>query len=285
MVAGTKNTTTSIVGTTAAYASVNAFDIWQGRFLTDAGNEYDLREAVLGGTTADDLGLGASAIGSTITIDGLPFQVVGILQTKGSSGPTSQDDQVLIPLTTAQHHFVSGTSVRSISLSVATADQIDAVKASITTTLDERHGIGASGTPDFSITDQSQLLSTVDSVSGLLTVLLGGIASISLIVGGIGIMNIMLVSVRERTREIGIRKAIGARSRDILAQFLVEALRHLAAGRPHRHRRGRDRLGGHRPDRRLGLRLQSLDRRGGGRLQPGRRRRLRRLAGPPGGSS
>ena len=114
--------------------------------------------------------------------------------------------------------------MRSISLSVATADQIDAVKASITTTLDERHGISASGTPDFSITDQSQLLSTVSSVSGLLTVLLGGIASISLIVGGIGIMNIMLVSVRERTREIGIRKAIGARSRDILAQFLVEAL-------------------------------------------------------------
>jgi putative ABC transport system permease protein len=224
VVAGTKNTTTSIVGTTSAYASVNAFDIWQGRFLTDASNDYDLREAVLGGTTADDLGLGASSIGSTITIDGLPFQLVGILQTKGSSGPTSQDDQVLIPLTTAQHHFVSGTSVRSISLSVATADQIEAVKASITTTLDERHGISASGTPDFSITDQSQLLSTVDSVSGLLTVLLGGIASISLIVGGIGIMNIMLVSVRERTREIGIRKAIGARSRDILAQFLVEAL-------------------------------------------------------------
>ncbi|MFI5260988.1 MAG: ABC transporter permease, partial [Candidatus Limnocylindrales bacterium] len=222
--AGTKNTTTAIVGTTADYATINAFDVWQGRFLTSATNDYDLRDAVLGATTADDLGLGASAIGTTISIDGLPFQVVGILQAKGSSGPTSQDDQVLIPLTTAQHHFVSGTSVRSISLSVASADQIETVKGSITATLDERHAIPASGTADFTITDQSQLLSTVDSVSGLLTVLLGGIASISLIVGGIGIMNIMLVSVRERTREIGIRKAIGARSRDILAQFLVEAL-------------------------------------------------------------
>jgi putative ABC transport system permease protein len=224
VVAGTQNTTTSVVGTTAAYATVNAFSVWQGSFLTDPVVEHGLRVAVLGATTADTLGLDASAIGSTITVNGLPFEVVGIMQAKGSTGPVSQDDQVLIPIGTAQGHLVAGDSVRSIGVSVATADQIEAVKASIASTLDQRHGLAAGATADYSIQDQAQLLSTVGEISTLLTVLLAGIASISLVVGGIGIMNIMLVSVRERTREIGIRKAVGARSRDILAQFLVEAL-------------------------------------------------------------
>ncbi len=224
VVAGTQNTTTSVVGTTAAYATVNAFSVWQGSFLTDPVVEHGLRVAVLGATTADTLGLDASAIGSTITVNGLPFEVVGIMQAKGSTGPVSQDDQVLIPISTAQGHLVAGDSVRSIGVSVATADQIEAVKASIASTLDQRHGLAAGATADYSIQDQAQLLSTVGEISTLLTVLLAGIASISLVVGGIGIMNIMLVSVRERTREIGIRKAVGARSRDILAQFLVEAL-------------------------------------------------------------
>jgi putative ABC transport system permease protein len=120
--------------------------------------------------------------------------------------------------------FVSGDSVRSIGVSVASADQMDRVEAEITTLLKSRHGLGANDTADFSVFDQAQLLTTVNSITGLLTVLLAGIASISLVVGGIGIMNIMLVSVRERTREIGIRKAIGAKSRDILFQFLIEAL-------------------------------------------------------------
>jgi len=123
-----------------------------------------------------------------------------------------------------QDAFVPGTKVRTIGISVASADQIDTVKAEITTLLESRHNIAVGGTDDFTIADQAQLLTTVGGVSDLLTLLLAGIASISLLVGGIGIMNIMLVSVRERTREIGIRKAIGARGRDILAQFLVEAL-------------------------------------------------------------
>ncbi len=224
VVAGSQNTTTTILGTTGGYTTVRNFSIWQGSTLNGIAVDAGLRVAVLGATTADDLGLTARSIGSTITIGGQPFQVVGILQAKGSTGPVSQDDQILVPYTTVQDKFVPGDKVRSVGISVASADQIDLVKAEIATLLESRHGIAAGGTDDFTIADQAQLLTTVSGVSDLLTLLLAGIASISLVVGGIGIMNIMLVSVRERTREIGIRKAIGARGRDILAQFLVEAL-------------------------------------------------------------
>ena len=224
VVAGSQNTTTAVLGTTGGYTQVRNFELWQGSTLNGAAVDEHLRVAVVGATTADDLGLTASSIGATITLDGLPFKVVGILQAKGSTGPTSQDDQILIPYTTAQDEFVPGDTVRTIGISVASADQIDTVKAEITTLLESRHNIAVGGTDDFTIADQAQLLTTVGGVSDLLTLLLAGIASISLLVGGIGIMNIMLVSVRERTREIGIRKAIGARGRDILAQFLVEAL-------------------------------------------------------------
>jgi putative ABC transport system permease protein len=226
VVAGSENTTTTVVGTNQNYASVRAYTIWQGRFLTDTSVEQSLRVAVLGATTAEDLGLDAGSIGSEITVGGIPFQVVGILQAKGSTSATSEDDQVLIPVTTLKHYFTGSSSsgVRSIGVSVATASEMETVKAEITTLLEDRHDISASESDDFSVADQTQLLSTATSVYSLLTVLLAGVASISLVVGGIGIMNIMLVSVRERTREIGIRKAIGAKNRDILLQFLVEAL-------------------------------------------------------------
>jgi putative ABC transport system permease protein len=224
VLAGTLNTTTTIVGTSSDYAQVHNDTIWQGSFLTAPANEFGLRVAVLGATTATDLGLGASAVGTDIDIGGIPFRVIGILQAKGGTGPLNQDDMILVPLNTVRSHFVSGDSVRSIGVSVASADQMNTVKAEITTVLKSRHGLSATDTADFNVFDQSQLLTTVNSITGFLTVLLAGIASISLVVGGIGIMNIMLVSVRERTREIGIRKAIGAKSRDILFQFLIEAL-------------------------------------------------------------
>ncbi len=224
VVAGTLNTTTTIVGTSSSYATVHNDTIWQGSFLTGAANDLALRVAVLGATTATDLGLGADAVGTDIDIGGIPFRVVGILQAKGGTGPLNQDDMILVPLNTVRSHFVSGDTVRSIAVSVATADQMDTVKAQITTDLKSRHGLGAADTADFNVFDQSQLLTTVNSITGFLSILLAGIASISLIVGGIGIMNIMLVSVRERTREIGIRKAVGAKSGDILFQFLIEAL-------------------------------------------------------------
>jgi putative ABC transport system permease protein len=218
VIAGIKNATTSIVGTTAAYPEVRSFTIWEGAFFNQAAVDEGLRNAVIGSTTADNLGLDGTSIGQTITIGGIPFRLVGILQPKGSS-----DDQVLIPLATARHYFVGGTTVRTVGVSVASSDQIAATQALLTLLLQQRHGTNGTN-DDFTITSQSQLLSTFSSITGLLTVLLGGIASISLLVGGIGIMNIMLVSVRERTREIGIRKAVGARSADILFQFLVEAL-------------------------------------------------------------
>ncbi len=223
VIAGTKNTTTTIVGTTPDFPHVRSYSVWVGSFLTQAAVDQHLRVAVLGATTADTLALDQNAIGSDILVAGMPFRLVGIMQPKGSSGPFSQDDQVLVPITTAQRYFVSGDKVRSIGVSVASADEIATAKALITATLEQRHGTNGTN-DDFSISDQAQLLDTFSSVTGLLTLLLAGIASISLVVGGIGIMNIMLVSVRERTREIGIRKAVGARGADILLQFLVEAL-------------------------------------------------------------
>ncbi|MGD0121844.1 MAG: ABC transporter permease [Candidatus Limnocylindrales bacterium] len=228
IVAGSLNETASVIGTTPGFLSVFAYQTWVGSFLNQASVDHNLRVAVIGATTADNLSLTEKSIGSTIYVGGLPFELIGILQPKG--GTTSEDDRVLIPLSTAREFYTTSASVSAIGLSATSQDEIDALSAEITYTLQQRHGISSTGTNDFTITTQSQLLGTVSSVSDVLTFLLAGIASISLLVGGIGIMNIMLVSVRERTREIGIRKAIGARGRDILSQFLVEALALSLAG-------------------------------------------------------
>ena len=222
--AGVTTTSSSLVGTTAQYAQVRAYDVWQGTFLTDASVDQSLRVVVLGATVATNLGLDATSVGSTVSINGIPFEVIGILQAKGGATFNDPDNQVLAPIGTVQKYFAGGNQVRTIGVSVDSEANIQSARDSITALLETRHGIAAGGTDDFSIFDQAQLLATATSISGTLTLLLGGIASISLVVGGIGIMNIMLVSVRERTREIGIRKALGARARDILSQFLIEAL-------------------------------------------------------------
>jgi putative ABC transport system permease protein len=227
IVAGAQNETARVVGTTPGYLTVFAYDMWVGSFLNEASVDHNLRVAVIGATTADNLSLTEASIGSTIYVGGLPFELIGITQPKG--GSTNTDDQVIIPLSTAHELFVGSASVSAIGISAASADQIDTVSTEITATLESRHNI-TTGVDDFTIANQAQLLGTVSGVSDVLTLLLAGIASISLLVGGIGIMNIMLVSVRERTREIGIRKAIGATGRDILSQFLVEALALSLAG-------------------------------------------------------
>ena len=228
VIAGTQNETARIIGTTPGYLPVFAYDMWTGSFINSASVDNNLRVAVIGATTADNLELTDKSIGSTIYIGGLPFDLIGIMQSKGGTG--TGDDEVIVPLSTMRELFVGSTSVSTIGLSAASQDDISTVSGEITALLDQRHGISATASADFSITTQAQLLGTVSSVSDVLTLLLAGIASISLLVGGIGIMNIMLVSVRERTREIGIRKAIGARGRDILSQFLVEALALSLAG-------------------------------------------------------
>jgi putative ABC transport system permease protein len=226
-VVGSQNETARVIGTTSGYLDVFAYQMWVGSFLTSASEDNNLRVAVIGATTADNLGLTSTSIGTTILIGGLPFDLIGIMQPKG--GTATADDEIVIPLSTAHELFVGSNSVSTIGLSAASQDAIPIVSAEVTSTLEQRHGI-TNGVDDFSLTTQAQLLGTVGSVSDVLTLLLAGIASISLLVGGIGIMNIMLVSVRERTREIGIRKAIGARGRDILSQFLVEALALSLAG-------------------------------------------------------
>jgi len=220
----TNTTSTSVVGTSAQYAQVRAYEVWQGTFLSSLETDQSLRSVVLGASVASNLGLGADSVGTDVTIDGIPFQVVGILQPKGGAGFNNPDDEVLIPLGTATRYFVGGTGVRAIGVSVAAGVDMQTMKDAIAELLRVRHGIGATDTDDFQIFDQTQLLQAASTISDTLTLLLGGIASIALVVGGIGIMNIMLVSVRERTREIGIRKALGARSRDILSQFLIEAV-------------------------------------------------------------
>jgi putative ABC transport system permease protein len=216
--------TTSVVGTSVDYAEVRAYELWQGTFLTTVTVDRSLRAVVLGATAASDLGLGADAVGTEVRIGGIPFEVVGILQAKGGAGFNNPDDQVLVPLGVVQKYFVGGTDVRSIGVSVADGADMQTARDAISELLRVRHGIATGDSDDFQIFDQTQLLEAASSISGTLTLLLGGIASIALIVGGIGIMNIMLVSVRERTREIGIRKALGAQGRDILSQFLIEAL-------------------------------------------------------------
>jgi len=222
--AGRETATTSIIGTNASYPQVRAYEVWQGTFLTDVSVADNLRVVVLGATVADNLKLGADAVGTDITINGLPFRIIGILQPKGGTGAQDPDDQVMVPIGVVQKYFVGSGTIRTIGISVASVDAMAGAKTAITTALYRQHDLATTATADFTILDQAQLLATATSIAGTLALLLGGIASISLVVGGIGIMNIMLVSVRERTREIGIRKAVGARGRDILAQFLIEAL-------------------------------------------------------------
>jgi putative ABC transport system permease protein len=183
---------------------------------------------VLGDTTATTLfGDSTLAVGQSVRINGIPFRVVGVLASKGTTGFGSQDDLGLVPLTTAQLRFgrtrVQGgqSSVSSINVQIPSQSVSDQAVAEISDVLRQRHHITFQD--DFSVASQQDILNTANQVTGVLTLFLGGVAAISLLVGGIGIMNIMLVSVTERTREIGLRKAVGARKRDILSQFLTEA--------------------------------------------------------------
>ena len=180
---------------------------------------------MIGQTVATNLfPSGASPVGQQIRVRNVPFTVVGVLAPKGAGMGGDQDDTVLIPFRAGQIRLFGATSVNSILVQASSSDQMTTITADITTVLRTRHKLQGSAANDFTIRNNSDLLSTVTSVSTTMTYLLGGVAAVSLVVGGIGIMNIMLVSVTERTREIGIRMSIGARGSDILAQFLTEAV-------------------------------------------------------------
>jgi len=228
VVYGNKNTQTTVLGVTPDYLTVRDYQVARGRFIDNLDLTNQAKVAVLGATVADDLfgeGL-VDPLDKTIKINRQNYQIVGILASKGLGGMQNLDDQVFIPLSTAQIKFggAGTTSLQSINVQVVSADKIELAKAELAAILRASHGLAASQSDDFTVFDQSQMVESVIAVTGTFTVLLGSIAAISLVVGGIGIMNIMLVSVTERTREIGIRKAVGAKRRDILAQFLAEAV-------------------------------------------------------------
>ncbi|MDO8189599.1 ABC transporter permease [Conexibacter sp. JD483] len=211
----------SFVGTTPSYQQARDYKLASGEFFTNTDVSDRERVVVLGQTVVDNLGAG---VGQTVQIGGANFQVVGILASKGASGMQDQDDVALAPLSAVQDTLTGYGDVDAITVQARSRGQLDAAQAQVTAILDQRHKVADGDSSDFQVINQGSILEASSETSGVFTTLLAQVAAISLLVGGIGVMNIMLVSVTERTREIGIRKAIGARRGDILSQFLVEAV-------------------------------------------------------------
>ncbi|MCU1679252.1 MAG: hypothetical protein JWM93_4010 [Frankiales bacterium] len=223
--AGTTNWTTNVVGTTPSWAEVRSRTVSSGRFVTQDDLDAGRAVAVLGSETVAQLFNGRNAVGQTVTINGSTFTVIGVLETIGATSTTNEDDQVIVPQTTYAARVASSTtraSVSTIYIEAASQSTLTAAYQEANALLMTRHGVGATAA-DFTISSQQSLLNTATSTNRTLTLLLAGIAGISLLVGGIGVMNIMLVSVTERVREIGLRKALGATPAAIRRQFLVEA--------------------------------------------------------------
>ncbi|MFZ1471955.1 ABC transporter permease [Candidatus Amarolinea dominans] len=223
-----KTTNTSISGVTADYATVRNWSVDRGRFVSAQDTSNLALVVVLGQTVVEDLFGSAlvNPVGEVVRINRQPYEVIGVLKSKGQSGFNNQDNTVFMPLRTAQVKLggAGTTQVRSISLQVRTAEEMDLAQAQVTAILRALHGLQTGAENDFTVQNQADILNSVAQTSGTFTTLLGSIAAISLLVGGIGIMNIMLVSVTERTREVGLRKAVGAKRSDILLQFLTEAV-------------------------------------------------------------
>ena len=230
-----KNARISVIGTAAAYFPIRNFELEKGRLFTEQEAERLARVAVLGPMTVTNLFGENDPLGQMVKMNGINFTVIGVLKAKGDQGFYNPDDQALIPYSTALKEVFGQTAVKAHSIreiDVQGADNADLTRLQedITALLRKRHRLSSTASDDFSIRNQAEMLSAASEMGDTFNILLGGIASISLLVGGIGIMNIMLVTVTERTREIGVRKAIGAKDRDILGQFLIEAILMSAIG-------------------------------------------------------
>ncbi|OLD90739.1 MAG: hypothetical protein AUG96_01675 [Chloroflexi bacterium 13_1_20CM_4_66_15] len=224
---GNQNWNSSLTGTTEDFPSVRNYPLASGQFFTTGDVDASSKVAVIGQTVVTNLFSGEDPIGQVIKINRQSFRVIGVLAQKGSSGGSNnQDDVVVVPITAAWNYLLGGRgrNVQQIYVEATSAEATSAATTEVTEVLLDRHHISDPTQADFQILSQQDVLNSASQTTGVLTLMLGAIAGISLVVGGIGIMNIMLVTVTERTREIGIRKAIGARRRDILMQFLIESM-------------------------------------------------------------
>jgi putative ABC transport system permease protein len=221
---GTSYEPGTFVGTTPSYLSAHGYHVQEGAAFTEAAVARHARVAVIGQTVAEELFPGQDPVGQTMRANGVNFEVVGVLAAKGSNGVSNLDEIVVAPISTVQDSLSGFGPVDSITVEATSESSLPAAEAEVTQILEQRHRIKDTAEPGFQVVNQGSLLETTSSTTSVFTTLLGEVAAISLLVGGIGVMNIMLVSVTERTREIGIRKAVGARRSDILTQFLTEAV-------------------------------------------------------------
>ena len=225
IVNGRSNWNSSVQGVTPEYMAIRSLEVVSGSYISINDMDKRNRVAVLGATVATELFGTYNPVGSNIRINNAPYMVIGVLSKKGQSAMgQDQDDVVYIPLTTAQERLLGITHVQSINIQVSTAEKMTQVQSEVTNLLRSRHRIREGGDDDFKVNNLTSLMELVDQQTAMITALLGSIAAISLVVGGIGIMNIMMVSVTERTREIGIRKALGATFKAIMTQFLIESV-------------------------------------------------------------
>lgn len=225
VVFGNSNWKTSVQGVSPDYMDIRSLEVESGIFITEHDMVKRNRVAVIGSTVSENLFGGSNPVGQNIRINNQPFKIIGVLKKKGqSSMGQDQDDVIIVPMTTAQERMLGINYVHSINVQVSSPDIMDEVQENIETLLRQRHHIAKGQEDDFNVRNLTSLMETMDSTTAMITMLLGAVAGISLLVGGIGIMNIMMVSVTERTREIGIRKALGATFRNIMMQFLIESV-------------------------------------------------------------